>query len=26
MMANVLTKPVQGQQFAAERKGLTGWD
>jgi hypothetical protein len=26
MIANVLTKPVQGQQFATERKGLTGWD
>jgi hypothetical protein len=26
MMANVLTKPVQGRQFTAERKGLTGWD
>jgi len=25
MMANALTKPVQGAQFAAEREGLTGW-
>lgn len=25
MFANALTKPVQGMQFVAERKGLTGW-
>jgi hypothetical protein len=25
MMANILTKPVQGVQFATERMGLTGW-
>ena len=25
MMANILTKPVQGEQFATERLGLTGW-
>ena len=25
MSANVLTKPVQGQQFVAERLGLTNW-
>jgi hypothetical protein len=26
MFANVLTKPVQGQQFRTERTGLTNWD
>jgi hypothetical protein len=26
MFANCLTKPVQGAQFACERKGLTNWD
>ena len=26
MWANVLTKPVQGAQFAVERQGLTNWD
>jgi len=25
MIANALTKPVQGEQFAVERLGLTGW-
>ena len=25
MFANILTKPVQGKQFAKERKGLTNW-
>ena len=25
MIANALTKPVQGAQFARERLGLTGW-
>lgn len=25
MMANVLTKPVQGAQFEKERAGLTNW-
>jgi hypothetical protein len=25
MFANVLTKPVQGAQFALERRGLTNW-
>ena len=25
MVANALTKPVQGQQFVIERMGLTGW-
>ena len=25
MYANLLTKPVQGSQFIAERKGITGW-
>jgi len=25
MFANVLTKPVQGEQFVIERMGLTGW-
>jgi hypothetical protein len=26
MIANVLTKPVQGAQFVTERQGLTNWD
>ena len=26
MVANLLTKPVQGQQFLKERQGLTNWD
>ena len=26
MYANVLTKPLQGSQFAYERDSLTGWD
>ena len=26
MFANALTKPVQGQQFIQERRGLTNWD
>ena len=26
MFANALTKPVQGQQFVQERRGLTNWD
>jgi hypothetical protein len=26
MFANVLTKPLQGQQFVNERQGLTNWD
>jgi hypothetical protein len=26
MFSNVLTKPVQGAQFIAERQGLTNWD
>lgn len=25
MYANLLTKPLQGAQFIAERKALTGW-
>lgn len=25
MYANMLTKPLQGQQFINEREGLTGW-
>ena len=25
MFANILTKPVQGQQFIDERRGLTNW-
>jgi hypothetical protein len=25
LFANILTKPLQGQQFIDERKGLTGW-
>ena len=25
MWANLLTKPVQGHQFAVERQGLTNW-
>ena len=26
MFSNALTKPVQGQQFVYERRGLTNWD
>ena len=26
MFANILTKPVQGAQFARERQGLTNWE
>jgi hypothetical protein len=26
MFANLLTKPVQGQQFVSERQGLTNWE
>ena len=26
MFANMLTKPLQGQQFINEREGITGWD
>ena len=26
MVANILTKPVQGMQFLKERQGLTNWD
>jgi len=26
MFANILTKPVQGRQFIAERRGLTNWN
>ena len=26
MFANVLTKPVQGQQFVQERRDLTNWE
>jgi hypothetical protein len=26
MFANILTKPVQGSQFAKERQGLTNWE
>jgi hypothetical protein len=25
LFANILTKPLQGQQFLEERKGLTNW-
>jgi hypothetical protein len=26
MYANMLTKPLQGQQFLSEREALTGWE
>ena len=26
MVANLLTKPVQGAQFVRERRGLTNWE
>jgi hypothetical protein len=26
MFANALTKPMQGQEFIQERRGLTNWD